>query len=68
MDNRTGSGTFHCMESVSDNLDYASHLLVDLASAPSIEDLLKMLASRAGERPNIISLQIWLVHKTDGSL
>lgn len=41
---------------------------MELALAPSVEDLLKMLVARSAESPELISLQIWLVQKMDGSL
>src|SRR5882762_5305976 len=41
---------------------------MELALAPSLEDLLKMLLARSAESPELISLQIWLVQKMDGSL
>jgi len=56
------------MDSVSDNSNLATQLLIELASAPSVEDLLKMLVARSAQSPNVISLQIWLVQKMDGSL
>src|SRR5437867_11245699 len=56
------------MDSVSDNSNLATQLLIELASAPSVEDLLKMLVARSAESPELISLQIWLVQKMDGSL
>src|SRR5437867_9441942 len=56
------------MDSASDNSNLATQLLIELASAPSVEDLLKMLVARSAQSPNVISLQIWLVQKIDGSL
>ncbi len=56
------------MESPSDTFNIATQLLMELALAPSVEDLLKMLVARSAESPELISLQIWLVQKMDGSL
>jgi len=56
------------VESATDNFNFATQLLQELALAPSVEDLLKMLVARSAQSPNVISLQIWLVQKMDGSL
>src|SRR5256886_3241005 len=50
------------------SLHDALPLLMELALAPSVEGLLKMLVARSAESPELISLQIWLVQKMDGSL
>src|SRR5256886_9980552 len=50
------------------SLHDALPILMELALAPSVEDLLKMLVARSAESPELISLQIWLVQKMDGSL
>jgi len=48
--------------------NFTAQVLLDLAGAPSVEDLLNTLVTRAAERPNVICLQIWLLDKADRSL
>jgi len=48
--------------------NFTAQVLLELAGAPSVEDLLNTLVTRAAERPNVVCLQIWLLDKADRSL
>jgi transcriptional regulator with GAF, ATPase, and Fis domain len=48
--------------------NFTAQVLLELAGAPSVEDLLNTLVTRAAERSNVICLQIWLLDKPDRSL
>jgi transcriptional regulator with GAF, ATPase, and Fis domain len=48
--------------------NFTAQVLLELAGAPSVEDLLNTLVTRAAERPHVICLQIWLLDKADNSL
>ena len=56
------------MDSIADrrlDTNLASHFLLEMAQERSLDLLLSKLVHRAVERPDVISLQIWLIDKGD---